>query len=261
MPTGEVDMLRQRMSFDQRQKVWLSVTVSAFGLFILIILLLNPIRELISFIVDREAFIEYVSRFGVWGPLILAGFNVLLVVVALLPGHIVILAAGYLYGLLPGFLLNHMSVLLGSLVSFYLARRYGRPIVERLVPVNVLNRLDEAAKGHGFVFFLTCYLLPLFPADVLNFVAGLSPLPLGSFILANLLGRAWITFAITAAGTYSKELIDLDIPPLAWAVFFIVSFMIYRIWQSHYFKAGAFRRERRQPEAKPGKSTDPDLAS
>ena len=254
-------MLHQRRSFDQRQKIWLAVSVSAFGLLIIIILLLNPVRELISFIADREAFIEYVSSFGVWGPLILAGFNLLLVVVALLPGHIVVMAAGYLYGLLPGFLLNHLSVLLGSVVSFYLARRYGRPIVERLTPANILNRWDEAAKGHGFVFFLTCYLLPLFPADVLNFVAGLSRLPLGRFILANLLGRAWITFAITAAGTYSKEIIRLDIPPLAWVAFFLVSFVAYWIWQSHFHGAGAFKRGKRQAGEKPADSTSPDRVS
>ena len=236
-----VKHVRRKVVLKPHVKVSLAVLSLTVGLFVLVFFALKPVTDLQAFVAESEALGRTISGFGLLAPLLIALLNVALVVVALLPGHIVIMASGFLYGLWPGFLLNHLSVLLGSMISFYIARRYGRPVVERLAPSEMLDRWDTAAEDYGFSFFLTCYLLPLFPADVLNFVAGLSSLRFGAFVLANTLGRAWITFAITAAGTYSMEIIGLDIHPAVWGAFFVVSFLVYRMWQVHFDR-------RRQPE-------------
>lgn len=232
METGK--RFYRKVTLKPHQKLSIAVVCVTLSVFVLFFFVVKPVADWQEFIAESEALGTYVSGFGFWGPLILALLNLILVVVALLPGHIVVMAAGFLYGLVPGFLLNHFSVLLGSIISFYLARRYGRPVVVRLAPAEMLDRWDTAADDYGFSFFLTCYLLPLFPADVLNFVAGLSTLRFSEFVLANALGRAWITFAITAAGTYSMQIIHLNIPPAAWAAFFGVSFIVYRVWQTHF---------------------------
>lgn len=196
----------------------------------------RPVEEWQSVIDDAAVLSEQVEAFGFWSPVVIVVINILLVIFAMLPGHVVVIAAGYLFGLIPGFLLNHIAILLGSIISFAIARRFGRPIVERLAPADILDRLDETAKGHGFAFFLACYALPLFPADALNFVAGLSPLSFRSFVLANLLGRAWVTFAITAAGAYSTNLLGLHISPVVWVLILIASLVIYWTWQSYFSK-------------------------
>lgn len=195
---------------------------------------LQPAPDWNGILDDSLALSRYLAGFGIWTVVLIAVIHVVLVVVAMLPAHLVVMASGYLYGLVPGFLLNHLAIALGSAVSFYIARRFGRPIVVRLVPQDILNRCDRAAEGHGFIFFLACYSMPMFPSDVLNFVGGLSPMRFSRFILANLLGRAWITFAITAAGTYSREIISLDISPFAWLIYIFASIVGYWIWQRNF---------------------------
>ncbi len=99
------------------------------------------------------------------------------------------IAAGYLFGAGLGTLLSLAGTTLGSLLAFNLARRLGRPLVERLVPPEWLSRLDTGAQKRGLFFFLVIYLLPFLPDDMACFAAGLTPIPIPALMVAAVLGR------------------------------------------------------------------------
>jgi uncharacterized membrane protein YdjX (TVP38/TMEM64 family) len=119
----------------------------------------------------------------------IVGFQVLQVLFAPVPGQITSIVAGFLYGVLWGTVLCMVGLVLGTAIAMGLARRYGRPLVERLVPKERLARMDRYLERRGALAFLLIFLLPFLPDDVAAFVAGLSPLRLSQLLLLITVAR------------------------------------------------------------------------
>ncbi len=132
---------------------------------------------------------EWVSTWGLLAPVVIILLQAVQVLLAPIPGQVVGLASGYLFGVGWGATYSLLGTALGSLCALALARRYGRPLVERLVPAQSLARLDEGARQRGLFFFLLVFLLPFLPDDVICFAAGLTRIPIPALMLAVLAGR------------------------------------------------------------------------
>jgi len=132
---------------------------------------------------------KWVHNWGAWAPLGIIALQMTQVLLAPIPGHVVGLASGYLFGVAWGTLYSVVGTALGSRVAFVLARTYGRPLVERLLPPDTLARLDAGAQRRGLFFFVLLFLLPFLPDDIACLVAGLTPIPISALMLAVLAGR------------------------------------------------------------------------
>ncbi len=130
-----------------------------------------------------------VRRLGPAGPLAIVGLQIAQVVAAPIPGQVIGLASGYLYGPWLGTLYSMAGLLLGTYLAVWLVRRWGRPIVERLVEAGTLARIDRLSERLGIPVLFLVFLLPFLPDDAILLVAGLTDLPLGGILLAALFGR------------------------------------------------------------------------
>jgi uncharacterized membrane protein YdjX (TVP38/TMEM64 family) len=146
----------------------------------------NSIKDLLQ----EDELIEMLRDMGMFGPIILSVIQLLQVVIAVIPGDIFIVVAGKVYGFLGGFSINILSTLVASLVAFTVARSAGREVIDRLVPAKVLDRWMGVVEKRGSMIFVISFLVPIFPADVMNFVAGLSEISHKKFLMACILGRA-----------------------------------------------------------------------
>ena len=146
-------------------------------------------RPLAKLLADVEQVRRFVASFGIWAPSAIIGLEVAQVVLAPIPGGAIDLTSGYLFGAGWGTLYSMAGVMGGTITALYLARRFGRPLVERLVPRHTLSRLDRYARHRGELFFLLLFLMPFTPNDVACFLAGLTPIPLARLILIALIGR------------------------------------------------------------------------
>jgi uncharacterized membrane protein YdjX (TVP38/TMEM64 family) len=115
--------------------------------------------------------------------------NVAQVVLAPIPGQFVGVMNGYLYGLVAGTLYSMIGLLIGTALAMVLARRFGRPLVERLLPEEQLTRWDELTAERGPLFFFLIFLFPFVPDDVSSFLVGLSPLSIPRMLVLAMLGR------------------------------------------------------------------------
>ncbi|WP_408962583.1 VTT domain-containing protein [Guptibacillus hwajinpoensis] len=70
---------------------------------------------------------------GFWGPLF-AIFLMVLHSVVFVPSEIILFANIYIYGFALGLLYTWIGSMLGAYLSFYLARLFGKPLVENLFP-------------------------------------------------------------------------------------------------------------------------------
>jgi uncharacterized membrane protein YdjX (TVP38/TMEM64 family) len=145
----------------------------------------GPIWE---FFGNQQRLQEWVKGFGPWAPLVSIALNAAQVLLAPIPGQIVGLANGYLYGVWPGTLYSMIGLVLGRALAMALGRWFGRGLVKRLVKREQLEKWDRLARRRGPLFFFLVFLLPFLPDDLACFLIGLSPLPIPRMAVLSALG-------------------------------------------------------------------------
>ncbi len=159
-----------------------------------------PILQALSLVGDREALLAYLGGVGPAGLALIYVILTLQVIFAAIPGHIIMLVSGTLYGFIPALIVTHTSTVIASQFAYWLARRFGRPVVSRLAPAELTDKWTKKAEKQGMVFFCFSFILPIFPSDVMNFVAGLSGLSSRKFLIANFAGRLPTSLLFSLAG-------------------------------------------------------------
>ena len=129
-------------------------------------------------------FAAWVETLGVWGPLVfIAGYA--LATVAFIPGSVLTLAAGAIFGLLNGIVYVFIAATLGSCLAFLVARHLAREAIERkLADTPRFAAIDRAvsAQGRKIVFLLR--LSPVFPFNLLNYALGLTKVRFVDYAIA-----------------------------------------------------------------------------
>ena len=170
-----------------RKNVVLAVVVSAC---LLGILYAAWSLDLFGRLSDYDDLVETMRGEGSWGPLVCIGIQFLQVVIFAIPGEITQIAAGYVFGAWMGFVYSLAGIALGSMFDFWFARLVGRPLVEKLVGRERLERIDRllgSRKGRSALFVL--FLIPGMPKDAMSYGAGLTQLGLGEFVVISGLAR------------------------------------------------------------------------
>ena len=164
----------------------------------------QPISNLLHIIGDQEAVSAYLQGYGVWGPAILFLLMVAQVFVAIIPGHALMVTAGYVYGT-TGLAVIILSTILGSQIAFFIARQYGRSLIYKLASKKIIERWDGMARNQGILFYFFSFVLPIFPSDLMCYIAGLGKIAPRHFLLANILGRTVVAISITVIGIYGMH--------------------------------------------------------
>lgn len=147
-------------------------------------------RQLTAIFRNPESVRLLVESHGAWSVAVFTGLQILQVVIFIIPGEIVQLAGGYVFGMIPGALLSTLGILAGSLVNFMAGRFLGRAFVKSILSEDKIMRIEKTTKGGKAqaVFFLL-FLIPGIPKDALTYVAGMGSLGFIQFILISSIGR------------------------------------------------------------------------
>ena len=177
---------------------------------------------------DRETLVAYLRPYGELGIAILFVLLFLQVFIATIPGQAIIVTGGYLYGFWGGTLISYLSTVVASHLCYELARRYGRPLVKKLAPTHIVDKWTLRAERQGIPFFIFSFTTPIFPADVMNFVAGLSGLSPRKFMIANLIGRLPTAIVFTLIGSHGLGL-PLNLMVAAAVIFTFIALGFWRL--------------------------------
>jgi uncharacterized membrane protein YdjX (TVP38/TMEM64 family) len=185
------------------RNIKLVVTMTAITVPLAILLWFNQdaVWALLDFVRDRNAISAFIDEIGLIGPLVLMALAGLQVLIPWIPSEPPIIAAGYAYGFVSGFLMSWLVSVAATQAVYYLARFAGRPVVERFVPAKALDKWTGIASKGGTIFFLIVFMNPLLPTDIMVFVAGLSAIDARRFFVANLVGRIPLVALLTLVGS------------------------------------------------------------
>ena len=192
------------MTQRQQKLIWLL----AFGIFILFCVLTTVYLGLpmVRLAKEPEQFRIWVESFGVWGRVIFVLMVVLQVIVALIPGEPLELAAGYAYGTVEGSLLAMAGILIGSTIVFFTVRLVGPKLVAVFFPDREIRRLAflrNPKKVKVLTFILMT--IPGTPKDLLSYFAGLTPLSMPQWLLIVAVARIPSLLTSTVSGAAAGE--------------------------------------------------------
>ena len=152
---------------------------------------------------DGAVIEEAIRNLGLWGPLahvVLFALGTVLFV----PGALFGLAGGVLFGPMWGTVLNLAGATLGATAAFLVARYTVADWVRRKAGIK-LERLIKGVEAEGWRFVAFTRLVPLIPFNLLNYVLGLTHIPLLAYVPASLICMAPGALAYTWLGYAGRQ--------------------------------------------------------
>ena len=198
------------------------LTVITLGLFTVLITTLYILK--ITGVLDKidsvESLRNYVAYFGYLAVIIYVLINVLQVVLLPIPGVVLAGTGLALFGALKTAIFSFIGVFLGSIIAFFIGRRLGYKVVSWLVGKEQLDKGIKSIRRKDKVILTFMFLFPLFPDDLLCFVAGLSSMSTLYFITMIFCCRLISAFA--TAFSLNGSIIPYNTwwGILIWVVFF-----------------------------------------
>ena len=152
---------------------------------------------------DAAALQAWVEGAGAAGPLLFMALYALATVL-FLPGSVLTLAGGALFGPVWGTLWNLTGATLGASLAFLISRYLGADWVARRAGPR-LQRLNDGVTSEGWRFVAFVRLVPLFPFNLLNYALGLTRIPFVAYVLASWVFMLPGAFAYTWLGFAGRE--------------------------------------------------------
>lgn len=173
---------------------------------------------------DEARMHAWADTLGAWGPLTILALQLLQVVLAAIPALPLMLLSVLGYGPLWGGLLAWGGLLLACAFGYWIGRTFGQVAVDRFVSPGAERAVRDFVERYGVWAIVAARLSPLFPADAVSFVAGLSRLGFKRYLFASALGTLPVTLLLVFLGSDVKRLLG----GLAIASLFVLAlFVVY----------------------------------
>ena len=153
--------------------------------------------------------LDWVSGLGPWGVLIFIAIYIL-ACVFFLPGSILTLGAGVLFGVIKGSIIVSISATLGATCAFLVGRYLARDWVAKKIQTNEkFQAIDEAVAREGWKIVGLTRLSPVFPFNLLNYAYGLTRVSLRDYFFASWIGMMPGTIMYVYIGSLAGEVAKL----------------------------------------------------
>ena len=198
------------------------------GLLVFLTIRFGP--ELTKLVSNPQQFRTYLLSFGPWSAVVFMLFQVIQVVIAVIPGEPVQVAGGYVFGTFLGTVYSTVGITVGYIIVFLAVKLFGYPLVKKFVPEKEFEKfsiLINSPKLETTIFLL--FLIPGIPKDILVYIAALTPIhPIIFFLIITIarmpamIGSSFIGAEIQT----SKYMIAIIVSVIA-SILFIIG-IIYK---------------------------------
>ena len=166
----------------------------------------------------------WIASLGAIAPLVFI-LAYIVACVLFIPGSIVTLAAGVLFGLVWGSIYVSIGATAGATLAFLIGRYLARDLVEAKLAGNfTFKEIDNAVGREGWKIVVLTRLSPIFPFNLLNYAYGLTRVSLRDYVTASWIGMLPGILLFTYIGSLLGNLTRLgDTPTVRPAGFWILN--------------------------------------
>lgn len=141
-----------------------------------------------SFLSDHDKVVESVEKMGFFAPALYIVINILQIILAPIPGQVVGGVGGYVFGWW-GVLWTLIGSTIGYLIVILIARKFGRPLLEKIFKKEAVEKFDFALGDNAAIILFLIFLLPGLPDDMVGYMAGLTDIPIKKLLVLITLGH------------------------------------------------------------------------
>jgi uncharacterized membrane protein YdjX (TVP38/TMEM64 family) len=173
----------------------------------------------------RQA-LDGIAGLGPWGPVIFVLLYVAATVL-FLPGSILTLGAGFVFGVVKGSIIVSISATLGATAAFLVGRYLARDWVSKKIEGNAkFKAIDQAVAREGWKIVGLTRLSPVFPFNLLNYAFGLTRVSLRDYFFASWIGMMPGTVMYVYLGSLAGDLAAVGAggrarTPAEWALYVV----------------------------------------
>ena len=134
--------------------------------------------------------VQFLRNYESESMLVYIGLQILQIVISFIPGQAFQMAAGYLYGFWIALGLAMAGAIIGTAITFFLAKILGRDFLHILFGEEKMKYYIEklnSKKAYTIVFLI--YLIPGIPKDMVSYAAGVSEIHFKPFVILSAVGR------------------------------------------------------------------------
>lgn len=187
------------MDFIKKNKKTISITVICMILMGVICFLLY--EPMMSFLKDPEALKKHLESYGIFGSFILVLVMTLQVVFVFLPGEIVEVLAGFIYGPMEGMLLCLLGAALGATIIYMFVRKLGIKFIDRLLGKGKLEEVSFLRNNDKLdILLFIIFFIPGTPKDIITYFIPLTDMKLSKFIVITSIARIPSVISSTVGG-------------------------------------------------------------
>jgi len=126
---------------------------------------------------------DWIAGQGVWAPVLFIGLYIIATVAAL-PGSVLTIAAGALFGSVVGVITVIIGATIGASLSFLIARYVAKDAISKLLEKNEkFQKLNKLTEKNGDIIVAITRLVPIFPFNLLNYGFGLTSVPFWTYVI------------------------------------------------------------------------------
>ncbi len=183
---------------------------------------------------DNENIKNLLENYGSFAPFIFI-FIYALATVLFLPGLILTILAGALFGPFFGTIYAISGATLGATLAFLNARYISYGKIEKMIEGSKLEFIKKSVEEEGWKFVAFTRLVPLFPFNLLNYSFGLTKIKLSEYIWSSFLfmipgtlGYVYLGFTGTEIVTGGENIIQ--------TILILIAILVTVMYLPHYIK-------------------------
>lgn len=139
---------------------------------------------------NPKALSELIKNHIVLGSVLFFIFQIIQVVIPIIPGGVTTVVGFLTFGPYLGFLLNVLGIMIGSAILFLLVRKFGKPFIQLFIEDDKIQLHEKKLATKTYErFFILNMISPMAPADVMIMITGLSQISFKRFLVIILICR------------------------------------------------------------------------
>lgn len=187
------------MDFIKKNKKTIFIAIICMILMGVVCLLLY--EPMMNFLKDPEALKKHLESYGIFGGFILVLVMTLQVVFVFLPGEIVEVLAGFIYGPMEGMLLCLLGAALGSTIIYMFVRKLGIKFIDKLLGKGKLEEVSFLRNNDKLdVLIFIIFFIPGTPKDIITYFIPLTDMKLSKFLIITSIARIPSVISSTIGG-------------------------------------------------------------